>query len=62
MVSDPGSDDSFDASDQAMVCKLTGPYKAPDRKFDHRPIVRCERWQSRFEKAEIPDWCPLPEA
>lgn len=60
-VSDPGSADSFDASDEAMLCKLTGKYNAGDRTFEHRPIVRASRWQHEFEVA-IPEWCPLTDA
>lgn len=59
MISDPGSDDSFDAMDEAMVCKLAGPVEYPDRDFKHRPIVRASRWPREFE-VPIPRWCPLP--
>ena len=66
-VSDPGSSDSFDASDESLCCKLT-PVPADHRQTDRgalfpgRIIVACERWPSRMRKeAEVPGWCPLDQ-
>jgi len=48
---DPGSDDSFDALDESVVCTAV----EGKRKY----VVACERWNLR-KHCEVPDWCPLP--
>lgn len=63
-VSDPGSDDSFNASDESLCCRLVSAVKG-DRtnrgeKYPGRIIVACERSESEMRRqAAVPEWCPL---
>jgi hypothetical protein len=62
-VSDPGSPDPFDMSDQSLCCRKT-PYKSEGygRAYPGRIIVACERSEARMrEDAKVPEWCPLIE-
>lgn len=66
-VSDPGSSDSFDASDESLCCTKT-PYNVPYTScyvgrsggYPGRIIVACERRESEMRaEAKVPEWCPL---
>lgn len=66
---DPSSDDSFDAWDEALVCKKTKPSKKElamriyhEGDDSGRIIVGASRNPEREYKGDgepIPEWCPL---
>jgi hypothetical protein len=52
--------DSFDMSDEDVICSLvtTNKHRCQEGLIVGKPIVVSERWRLR-EQCVIPDWCPL---